>query len=500
MYPGRFATYEVVPAWSCIKLHDNEKLHIMAGALVVFMTAVYALHHRARLQRGESILIHSAAGGVGIAVIQLAKLAGAEIFATVGTEEKKQYLVDTVGLDEGHIFSSHDASFAAGIRAATNGRGVDVVLNSLIGELLHESWGSCLADWGRFVEIGKRDIIDHGRLDMGCFARGTTFTAFDLSMFSESSSPDMHQPVHEMMAHVLELLRTGEIQPIQPLAVFKVAEMESALSYFKNRNRIGKIVVSFEDETQIVPVVPERYMTHLSAQKSYLLVGCLGGLGRSLSRWMIGRGARHFVFLGRTGHKKPAARRLIEELERDGAHCTVITGDVINYSDVERAVQADGAMVPLSGVVQAAMGLHESMFKYITHEVWQTGTRAKVQGTWNLHRALSAGNEEKDLDFFLLTSSVAGKVGTATEANYCAANNFLDAFAQYRRGLGLKAISLGLGMVSEVGYLHEHRDIGTLLLRKGIRPLLEDEMLQIVDFALAQQLTPTSVHDRDALA
>ncbi|CEL04399.1 hypothetical protein ASPCAL05529 [Aspergillus calidoustus] len=215
---------------------------------------------------------------------------------------------------------------------------------------------------------------------------------------------------------------------------------------------------------------------------------------------MIGRGARHFVFLGRTGYEKPAARRLIEELERDGAHCTVVTGDVIKYADVERAVQAAGATVPLGGVVQAAMGLHESILKYITHEAWQTGTLAKVQGTWNLHQARAAEDKEKDLDFFLLTSSIAGKVGTATEANYCAANNFLDAFAQYRRRLGLKAISLGLGMVSEVGYLHEHRDIGKLLHRKGTRPLLEDEMLQIVDFALAQQLTPTSVRDRDTLA
>jgi hypothetical protein len=215
---------------------------------------------------------------------------------------------------------------------------------------------------------------------------------------------------------------------------------------------------------------------------------------------MIGRGARHFVFLGRTGYEKPAARRLIEELERDGAHCTVVTGDVIKYADVERAVQAAGATVPLGGVVQAAMGLHESILKYITHEAWQTGTLAKVQGTWSLHQALAAEDKEKDLDFFLLTSSIAEEVGAATEANHCAANNFLDAFAQYRRRLGLKAISLGLGMVSEVGYLHEHRDIGKLLHRKGIRPLLEDEMLQIVDFALAQQLTPTSVRDRDTLA
>ncbi|KAL4912325.1 hypothetical protein BDW62DRAFT_24860 [Aspergillus aurantiobrunneus] len=499
VYPGRFGTYEVVPAWSCVKLQHDEDLHVMAGVLVVFVTAVYALYHRAHLQRGESILIHSAAGGVGIATVQVAKLIGAEIFATVGTEEKKQYLIDTFGLRADHIFQSHDAGFAAGIRSVTHGRGVDVVLNSLVGELLHESW-ECLADWGRFVEIGKRDIVDRGRLDMEMFSRGTTFTAFDISMFSDSQSPAIRRLGQEMREHVMTLLRSGDIQPVQPLSVFKVVEIDQALNHFKNAKRLGKIVVSYEDESQLVPVVQEKFVTRLNPHKCYLLVGCLGGLGRSLSKWMIDRGARHFVFLGRTGLQKPAAKRLIEELEQAGAHCTVIAGDVTNYLDVERAVQAAGATVPLGGVVQAAMGLHEAIFKDMTREAWQTGTLAKVQGTWNLHRALSALDKEKHLDFFLLTSSIAGKMGTATEANYCAANNFLDTFARYRRSLGLPAVSLGLGMVSEVGYLHENLDIGDLLLRKGIRPLLENEVLQIVDFGLSQQLTGTSVHPRDTLS
>ncbi|KAE8163750.1 hypothetical protein BDV40DRAFT_299096 [Aspergillus tamarii] len=494
MYPGYFGTYETVPAWSCVKLHDDEDLHTMASVLMVFSTAIYALYHRANLQPGESILIHSAAGGVGIATIQIAKLIGAEIFATVGTDEKKQYLIEHFGLKPDHIFSSRDSSFTSSIKSITDGRGVDVILNSLLGELLHESW-DCLADFGRFVEIGKRDLLDQGRLNMERFSRGTTFTAFDMSMLAESTSPAQHRVYQGLVARVISLLRSGDIQPIEPLSVFNVSDIVPAFNHFNNAKRMGKIVISFEDQTQMVPVVREKFSTQLDPHKSYLLVGCLGGLGRSISKWMMSRGARKFIFLGRSGLQKPAAKRLVNELEEGGAQCNVIKGDITNYTDVHRAVAA--ASTPLGGVIQAAMGLNEAIFKHMPREYWLNGTEAKVQGTWNLHNAISALDKEKELDFFVLTSSISGKLGTATESNYCAANNFLDTFARYRRGLGLKAVSLGLGMVSEVGYLHEHPEIEDLLLRKGIRPLTEDELVQILDFGLTQTLT--SLHPNDLM-
>ncbi|KAB8208925.1 hypothetical protein BDV34DRAFT_189747 [Aspergillus parasiticus] len=494
MYPGYFGTYETVPAWSCVKLRDDEDLRTMASVMMVFSTAMYALYHRANLQPGESILIHSAAGGVGIATIQLAKLIGAEIFATVGTEEKKQYLIEHFGLTPDHIFNSRDSSFASSIKSITNGRGVDVILNSLLGELLHESW-DCLADFGRFVEIGKRDLLDQGRLNMEMFSRGTTFTAFDMSMLAESTSPTQHRVYKGLVTRVISLLRSGDIHPIEPLSVFNVSDIVQAFNHFNNAKRMGKIVISFEDQTQMVPVVHEKFSTQLDPHKSYLLVGCLGGLGRSVSKWMMSRGARKFIFLGRSGTQKPAAKRLIDELEESGAQCTIIKGDITKYPDVHRAVAA--APTPLGGVIQAAMGLNEAIFKHMPREYWLNGTEAKVQGTWNLHNALSALDKEKELDFFVLTSSISGKLGTATESNYCAANNFLDAFARYRRGLGLKAVSLGLGMVSEVGYLHEHPEIEDLLLRKGIRPLTEDELVQIFDFGLTQP--PTSLHPNDLM-
>ncbi|KAF7558287.1 hypothetical protein G7Z17_g66 [Cylindrodendrum hubeiense] len=495
MYPSHFSTYETVPSWSCVKLTADEDLETIASLLVVFVTAIYALHHRARLQPGETILIHSAAGGVGIATIQIAKLIGAEVFATVGTDEKKQYLIDNFDLRADHIFNSHDSSFASGIDAATAGRGVDVILNSLVGELLHESW-KCLADFGRFVEIGKRDILDGGRLNMEMLSRSTTFTAFDLSMLAESKSAAHHLLHQSMLAHVMALFRSGGIQPVKPLSVFGVSEVGSAFNYFNSSKRMGKIVISFEDQTQRVHLVPEKFSTVLNPNKSYLLAGCLGGLGRSLSKWMLSRGARQFVFIGRTGMERSAAKHLIDDLEQAGARCVVVKADVTNYNDVIRAIGA--APAPLGGVVQAAMGLNEAIFKYMSRESWLSGTEAKVKGTWNLHNALSKLGKEKELDFFLMTSSISGKVGTATEGNYCAANNFLDVFARYRRSLGLTGISLGLGMISEVGYLHEQPHIGDLLLRKGVRPITEDELLQIFDFGLSQP--PTSVNPKNLLS
>lgn len=195
-------------------------------------------------------------------------------------------------------------------------------------------------------------------------------------------------------------------------------------------------------------------------------------------------GARHLVFLGRSGCDKPSAKKFISFLQSMGVEAEVIKGDVLSSEDVTKAVRTCVATErPLGGVIQAAMGLHEALFSRMTNEAWHQGIDAKWTGTWNLHSALEGHDEA--LEFFLLTSSISGTVGIATEANYCASNGFLDAFARWRREQGKPATSIGLGMISEVGYLHENPDIQNILLRKGIYPLSEDEFLQVIDFALA---------------
>ena len=370
MAPTHFQTYQTLPQWACHKLLEGESFDICATLPLVYATAIYALHHRAKIQPGETVLIHSGAGGVGIAAIQLAKLAGATVYTTVSTEEKKMYLIDTYGIEPSNIFSSRDTSFLAGILKATSGRGVDVIINSLTGDQLHATW-RCSAPFGRFVEIGKLDLSTAGRLEMDQFLKNTTFTSFDLSaiyaagMGHNSNTADTFRGLWEqLLAQVMSLYREDKIMGFEPLQVFDVSEVAQAFRRFSSRSRMGKIAINLERITATIDVQPLRHKTRLSPDKSYVMVGCLGGLGRTLARWMVQRGARKFAFLGRSGTDKLAARNLVEDLETQGADCVVVRGDVCNPKDVEFVVEQGAAKGKIGGVVQAAMGLNVGCFLF----------------------------------------------------------------------------------------------------------------------------------------
>ncbi|KAL9037595.1 MAG: hypothetical protein Q9214_005633 [Letrouitia sp. 1 TL-2023] len=458
MAPHHFQLVGRAPSWACVKMEEGEDFH--------------------------SILIHSGTGGLGMAAIQIAKHIGANIFATAGSPEKRDYLSKNFDLNPNQIFNTRDSSFLECILKSTKGRGVDVVLNSLTGDLLHDSWRAC-AEFGRFIEVGKKDITQAGKLDMSNFLRSTTFTAFDLSDLYYSSDRMANKVWSGLMKSVLDLYRAGHISKISPLKVFDVSEIENAFRYFQSKNRMGKIAISLQDPDARLTVLPSKYSTRLSAEKSYLLVGCLGGLGTAIARWMVSRGASNLVFLGRSGVDRPAAQRLVDDLQAMGANVVVIRGDVVNPEDVREAVDSIPGI--LAGIVQAAMGLDETLFTTMSEISWHRSIDPKLRGTWNIHNAIARRESNQKLDFFLMTSSISGSVGTATESNYCSANAFLDAFARYRKSHGLRAISLGLGMISELGYLHENPDIERLLLRKGIQPINQDELIQIVDLALSSE-------------
>ncbi|KAL8735750.1 MAG: hypothetical protein Q9166_000613 [cf. Caloplaca sp. 2 TL-2023] len=471
--PNCFRMTERVPAWACHKILPHESFEIMPTLPVIYGTALYALDDRAHLRAGETILIHSGAGAFGQATIALAQQRGATVFTTVSTTDKKDFLVRDLGLPRENIFQSRDDSFVQGIMSATKGKGVDVVVNSLTGDLLHASW-RCCANFGRFVEVGKRDIVDAGKLDMDVFFRNVTFTAFDLTeLFYHEDQfykdiwikyvPLFRVQDSSKSREALELYRSGAVMPV-PIKTFDVSEITQAYRQFSQKNMVGKIVISLENPQSIIKAVPAQYLTIFSAKKSYVLIGCLGGLGRSLSKWMFDRGARHFTFLGRSATDKAAAREVVMSLQRAGATVQVYLHSL------------------LGGVFQAAMGLHEALFSSMTNAAWHTGIQPKWRGTWNIHEALE-GNDSQ-LNFFLMTSSVSDSIGTATESNYYSANGFLNAFARHRHSLGKPVTSFGFSMISEVGYLHENPEIEALLLRKGIQPLNEEEFLQVLDLSL----------------
>ncbi|KAL9120671.1 MAG: hypothetical protein Q9187_002770 [Circinaria calcarea] len=490
MAPSHLQTHQIVPEWACFKLQDQEQFLAVCTLPYVFSTALYALNYRARIQPGETVLIHCEATDFGIAAIQIAKLAGVEIFTTANNEAQKSMLVSKCGIQETHVFSSSDSSFLEAIMVATKGRGVDVVLNTLSGDLLHDCWRAC-APFGRFIELGTNDL-DTGKLDMNVFKRNTTFSAVDLSMIFFDNHASSQALWANLLTKVMTLYRYGTITPIEPLQTFDVSELSKALHQVSSEERVGKVAVTVENPTSLLQVQLPQYSLFLDPQKTYFLVGCLSGIGSSISRWMMTRGARKFVFMGRSGVDRDSAQTQVDELRTSGADVRVARGDVSSFPDVKRIVaEVEGK---IGGVLHAAMGLSEALFTQMSTKAWHTAIDPKLQGCWNLHNAIKGKDDE--LDFFLMTSSILGSIGAAAQSNYCSANYFLDVFARYRRSLGLPAVATGLGMITGVGYLHENPEIEALLSRTGISALDEGEMLQVIDIALSSKQQSSNPFDK----
>ena len=240
---GMHATIAKCDARVTAKMPQAISFEEGAAAPTVNATAYYALVRLAKLRRGQSVLIHAAAGGVGQAAIQLATHLGLVIYVTVGTEDKRRFLVEQYNIREEHIFNSSDSSFAKAIQRVTNGRGVDCVLNSLSGELLRVSW-NCLATFGTFVEIGVRDITDNMRLDMRPFGKGATFTFFDLTTFIEKDPETLGSVLDE----AFKLFHDGFLHVPYPMTVYPIGEVEDAFRFMQQGKHRGKIVLSFSDE------------------------------------------------------------------------------------------------------------------------------------------------------------------------------------------------------------------------------------------------------------
>ena len=351
MAPGKLQTVERCPRWACVKMTARETFEVTASLPISFTTAIYTLEKKAKLLKGQSVLIHLGCSDIGMAAIQIARAIGADIFTTVNTAEEGHSLECRFSISADRIFSLHDSSFVQDIMVQTNRRGVDVILNSLTGEHLHDTWKLC-APFCTFVELGKRDIIDAGKLDMRHFKNSVTFTAFDLA--SLFYNPRFQSTWSELLLGVMERYREGKIVPMeQPRVIEASAVAESLRLSAGNLN--GRMILSLQDLDTPIQVVPAQYRARLSSSKTYLLVGCLGGLGRSLSRYMLKQGARRFVFLGRSGCDKPDAQKLVTDMTAVGADVQVVRGDVMNPRHVRASIQA--SKTPIGGVVQAAMGL-----------------------------------------------------------------------------------------------------------------------------------------------
>ncbi|KAF4231532.1 hypothetical protein CNMCM8980_005228 [Aspergillus fumigatiaffinis] len=472
---GLMATRRILPAGICTRVADNITLEDAAASPCVFMTVLYSLIHCANLQKGQTVLIHSACGGVGLGAIQVCQMTGAEIFATVSSPEKKRHLMEYYGIPEQHIFDSRSTTFYTDLMTMTNNQGVDLVLNSLAGDLLHASW-KCVAPFGKMIELGKRDFLGHGKLDMDLFGGNRSFIGVDLLQI-QMENPTL---LSTLMRRYLRDIRAGAIQPLRPVTVYDAANIAQAFRHMQSGKHIGKLVIRIPDDPSCLPASGLRERACLfNSNTSYLLVGGFGGLGRAVATWMVEKGARNLVFLCRTGAQSPKNRAFIRDLESQGSHVTTITGSVADLEDVRRAVSATSR--PIAGVIQMSMVLQDQLFEKMAHEEWRTVLAPKVEGTWNLHRAV----EGLPLDFFILFSSLTGTCGHTGSANYAAANTFLDSFVQYRKCRGLPAHVLDIGFMGDIGCVSENSPL-TLEYSRSIswQILRERNLLQALELAV----------------
>jgi phthiocerol/phenolphthiocerol synthesis type-I polyketide synthase C len=435
---GSFATTQ-----ACLVAAKPAHLSFDAAAAIpiAFLTAYYALHEQARLRRGERVLIHSAAGGVGLAAIDVARWLEATVYATAGTPEKRDHL-RAFGVER--VSDSRSLAFADEVLAATDGEGVDVVLNSLTGEAIAKGLAA-LRPYGRFLEIGKHDIYGHGQLRLWQLRHNASYIVIDLAALIIDRPAYVGELLRDIVAHIEQ----GVFRPL-PVRTFPVAETAAAVRCLAQGKHIGKVAVAVHE--QVLPAVqptqpPVGCPVRCEADATYLITGGLGGIGQAVATWMAEQGARHLVLMGR-GSASKSAQKTLDALRAEGAEVVVARGDVARADQLAVILESiSRSMPPLRGVMHAAGILDDAILERLDERRLRDVMAPKVDGAWNVH----ALTRDAELDFFVLFSSAASILGSPGQAHYAAANAFLDALAWHRRAEGRPALSINWGPWAEVG-------------------------------------------------
>ena len=471
---GCFRTFAVAAAEHVVRKPPALTPEDAASLPVAFLTAYYALCRVAGLCRGERALIHAAAGGVGLAAVQIAQHVGAEVFATAGTPAKRAFL-RSMGVQ--HVDDSRSLTFARTIRVATNGRGVDVVLNSLGADVRRCSL-SALAAGGRFLEIGKRDLHANETLDLGAFRKNLAFFSIDLfGLFH--ARPEAYT---ELFREVMPLIVDGSLRRL-PVTVFALQESVQALRYMAEAKHTGKVVIT------VSPAIADASAV-CRPEATYLITGGTRGLGLAVAEWLAAEGARHLALIGRHAVDGDAASR-IERLGRT-AQVELFSCDVADRESLQRSLDAIArSMPPLAGVFHAAAVVSNCPLGDLDPARVREVMVPKVRGSWNLHR-LTAGQA---LDHFVLFSTAASLLGSPGQGHYAAANAFLDALAHYRRSCGLPALSVNWGPWARVGYTatDEGRRLAGRMARGGIGCIPLEDGLAIAGALLRSDVTQVGV-------
>lgn len=430
---GSFQTFVTLPDSQAVALPPGLTLEC-GGAQIPLLTAWRALIDLARLEVGETVLIHSAAGGVGHYAVEIALAIGARVFATAGTEAKRAHLLSQ---GAAAVFDSRTLDFAAQIRRETGGRGVDVVLNSLTGEALAQSFG-LLAPHGRFVEIGKRDILEGRPLDLSGFHRNASFFAVDLDQPDEPLAWRLRDSLREALKWVSE----GRIR-LPKLEAFAASDAAAAFRKMAAAGHIGRLALRFDPPPQH-PAPPRLRGRLFPPDRTYLVTGGLGEVGFALVRWLAESGAGPILIVGRTAPGEDRQRDLAELIAK-GTGVYFYQADIARPEDCARlSALFEAKFPPPAGIFHAAGIVQDALIETMGESEFAAPLEAKVAGAWNLHLLAV----EHDVDHFVLMSSIASSWGSPGQTNYAAGNAFQDALAERRLHDGLPAISVNFGPFS----------------------------------------------------
>lgn len=457
---GAFASHVTCPDWHFFPVPDNLDLESAATIPVVFATAWYALVERGHVRPGDDVLVHGAAGGVGLAAIQIAKLHQARVLATASSEARRA-IARAAGADE--AFDSRHERFANAIRERVGQ--VDIVLNSLAGSAMLASF-RLLKPFGRFLELGKRDFLDNTQLALRPFLRNIAYSGIDLDELL-AADPDM---VRAMMAKLSDAFRSGGLRPLTHRS-FESYEVGAAFRSMQASEHVGKIVI----RPPSVARADIASLSYAARPGLYAVIGGTAGFGFATAHWLAQKGASHVALLSRRGAVDEALAPLLAEMRASGTEVIVEALDVGDAAAVRETVlrltQAHG---PLRGVVHAAVHLDDGLIANLSSERLEAVLRTKVDGVINLDTATS----DQPLEFFVAYSSATTLIGSPGQAAYVAANAFLEGFMRRRRELGKPALAIGWGALADVGIIARDKQLGQRLRRTtGVVPMRSFEAL-----------------------
>ncbi|KAI1636501.1 hypothetical protein F4809DRAFT_662452 [Biscogniauxia mediterranea] len=475
-----FASQARVKGLRAHVIPDSLDFTTAASILLVFLTAYHCLVNVAGLEKGQTVLIHAASGGVGQAAVQLAQHLGAEIFVTVGSPSKRKMIMDRYAIPENHIFSSRATNFKQGILRMTGNHGVDIVLNSLTGDILSESW-ECLAPLGTFIEIGKADMYRRNHLSMSPFDKGTSFVAVDLLLLFGKQPRKMY----ESLCSVMEMFDNGTLSPIETVTPMPMGKIEAAFRSIANRTHVGKVVVKADSQAMVQALLPPPVPPKLDPEAAYIVVGGLGDIGKRVCQLLARLGAKHIITLSRSTPDNDAREAIQDDIRRSGAEMHIVKCDVTDKSSVESAATlCRDTLPPVKGIIHGGMVLRDHPLEKMELIDYTTCLGPKVTGTINLHDEFSSPS----LDFFIILSSVSAILGTAGQSNYAIGNAFQDAFAQAHSGKShTRYISLNLGAIDGTDAITSLPVIQQEKMRQGSVMMSFVELFKALEYCMGPQ-------------